>query len=165
MPLIQIETAGGRVVGKKKFGEATPGSTEAPSMGTKIRSLYQVTDGPNAVGHAPELEGKRMKTGVGKGEGGRQEDGKYPLKLRSKKIPSQRVSERNHRGPGGGKVTKRKWITTTLEDKDNVDQLKENLYENRTFTCPVICRKRCDCRACGVSEPRKERLTVRILSV
>lgn len=79
VPLIQIETAGGRVVGKKKkFGEATPGSTEAPSMGTKIRFLYQVTDGPNAVGHAPELEGTRMKTGVGKGEGGRQEDGKYP---------------------------------------------------------------------------------------
>jgi hypothetical protein len=147
------------------FGEAKPGSTEAPSMGTKIRFLYQVTDGPNAVGHAPELERTRMKTGVGKGEGGRQEDGKYPLKLRSRKILSQRVSERNHRGAGGGKVTKRKRVATTLDDKDNVDQRKENLYENRAFTCPVVCRKRCDCRACGGSEPRKEGLTVRILSV
>jgi hypothetical protein len=63
---------------KNFFGEAKPGSTEAPSMGPKIRFLYQlgVTDGPNAVGHASELEGTRIKTGVGKGEGGRQEDGK-----------------------------------------------------------------------------------------
>ena len=79
MPLIQIETAGGRVVGgKKKLGEAKPGSKEAPSMGTRFGSCNQVTDGPNAVGHTPELEGRVSAKGKAEGGRGRQEDGKCP---------------------------------------------------------------------------------------
>lgn len=100
VPLIQIETAGGRIVGLKKIWRscARPaGSTEAPSSskggrGGTIDSgfgnfLYQVTDGPKvvAVGYAPELEGRECKTRVsakgtrkaeGREAGGRQEDGK-----------------------------------------------------------------------------------------
>ena len=113
-----------------------------------------------------------MKTGVGKAggrrkaEGGRQEDGKCPLRLRSKKIFHKGLARGTTQlKRSGGKVTKRKWVATTLDDKDNVDQRKENPYENRAFTCQWICRKRYDCRTCGGSEPRKEGLTVRILSV
>ena len=69
-----------------------------------------------------------------KAEGGRQEDGKCPLRLRSKDS-SQRVSERNQKGADGGKVTKRKRVATTLDDKDNVDQRKDNPYETRAFVC------------------------------
>jgi hypothetical protein len=69
----------------------------------------------------------------GKEEGGRQEDGKCPLRLRSKRLYHKglaRVTTKEWR-----QVTKRKRVATTLDDKDNVDQRKENPYGIRAFTC------------------------------
>ena len=56
-----------------------------------------------------------------------------PPQTEKRKIIRKRLARGTTRS--GGKVTKRKPVATTLDDKDNVEQRKENPYENRAYTC------------------------------
>ena len=58
-----------------------------------------------------------------------------PPQTEKQTILHKRLARGTTKERTAAKVTKRKRVATTLDDKDNVDQTKENPYETRAFAC------------------------------